>query len=87
MIDVRMRRVYNWFIMAEDEKKAKKPFDKASTTKAGRQDKEGKSEETTTVLVSERKKGLRVPWRLILIYLLLVAAGVFIGILFRLVFQ
>jgi len=40
---------------------------------------------TTTVLVheEEKKKG-RFPGRMVLIYVLLLAAGIFIGIIFRL---
>lgn len=42
-----------------------------------------KKEETTTVHVSEEKQR-KVPGRTLLIYILLLAAGLFIGIVFRL---
>ena len=64
--------------MAKDEKKAntseEKPFDKTQGKQA-----------TTTVLVheEEKKKG-KFPGRLVLIYALLLAAGIFVGIVFRL---
>lgn len=46
---------------------------------------ENKEEETTTVLVREaEKEGKKFPWRLMLIYLLLIVVGVFIGIVLRL---
>ena len=62
--------VYNGFMLAKGEKKANTSEDK---------------QDTTTVLVheEEKKKG-KFPGRLVLIYVLLLAAGIFVGIIFRL---
>lgn len=64
-----MSDVYNGLDMVGDKKEEQKEEKKA----------------TTTVLVheEEKKKG-KFPGRLVLIYVLLLAAGIFVGIIFRL---
>lgn len=59
-------------------------------TEEGKSEKKEKKEETTTILVTDEGKAAsqpktrRFPVRLILIWVLLLAAGIFLGIIFRL---